>query len=112
MNKAQEISLLDKTIKALGPDSYLGPWLSNVRHEVAWLISTDVIPAITLADAIAAGKAKAEEIVAAERAAIAKEREELEKEKAALAKKREALEVEKGKIGSMLQHYAERIWEI
>jgi F0F1-type ATP synthase membrane subunit b/b' len=31
MTKAQELAILDATIAKLGPDSYLGPWLSEQR---------------------------------------------------------------------------------
>jgi hypothetical protein len=112
MNKQQELATLDAAIKKLGADSYLGPWLSRVRHEVESAIRSDFFPALTLADAIKAGKAKADEILAAERAALAKEREELEAEKAKLAKKRDALELEKSKVCSLLNSLAERIWEV
>lgn len=48
MTKQQEIAVLDKAIAALGPDSYLGPWLTQVRAEVESAIRSDYFPEITL----------------------------------------------------------------
>lgn len=112
MNKQAELTILDAAIKKLGSDSYLGPWLANIRHEVERDITSDYFPAITLADAIKAGKAKADEVLASERAALAKERAELEAEKARLTKQRDTLETEKTKVCSMLNNLANRIWEV
>jgi hypothetical protein len=112
MNKQAELTILDAAIEKLTADSYLGPWLTSVRGEVERDITSDFLPSLTLADAVKAGKEKADAILAAERAALAKEREELEKEKAALAKKRDALELEKSKVCSLLNSLAERIWEV
>lgn len=44
LSKNQEIEILDKTIKELGPNSYLGPWLSTVRLEVIRDITSDYNP--------------------------------------------------------------------
>lgn len=33
MLKAHEMAVLDRAIGALGPDSYLGPWLASVRGD-------------------------------------------------------------------------------
>lgn len=46
MTKQQEILRLNATIKALGPDSYLGPWLATVRAEVESNIRSDMFPTI------------------------------------------------------------------
>lgn len=51
MTKAQELQILDKAIQQLGPDSYLGPWLTEVRAEVAASITSDIVPVVTLAAA-------------------------------------------------------------
>ena len=44
MNKQQELQVLDEMVKRLGPDSYLGPWLTEVRAEVAADLSRDYQP--------------------------------------------------------------------
>ena len=49
MTKQQEIEVLNKAIAALGPDSYLGPWLAEVRAEVESNIRSDFFPQITIA---------------------------------------------------------------
>ena len=46
MNKKQELLRLDATIRDLGDDSYLGPWLKTVRHEVERDINSDIFPSI------------------------------------------------------------------
>lgn len=51
MLKAREMQILDEAIKKLGPDSYLGPWLSEVRAEVERDITSDFLPTATLAAA-------------------------------------------------------------
>jgi multidrug efflux pump subunit AcrA (membrane-fusion protein) len=44
MTKAEELAILDGTIRALGEWSYLGPWLESVRAEVARDVTSDRIP--------------------------------------------------------------------
>lgn len=51
ITKSEELAVLDKAIKQLGPDSYLGPWLLQVRGELEQTIRSDYFPAITLAAA-------------------------------------------------------------
>jgi len=51
MTKQQEIEVLDNAIRQLGPDSYLGPWLTQLRGEVESAIRSDYFPEITLAQA-------------------------------------------------------------
>lgn len=46
MTKQQELALLEETISAFGPASYLGPWLSAHREQIASDIRADVEPAI------------------------------------------------------------------
>lgn len=71
MTKIKEVELLDKTIKAFGRDSYIGPWLADVRSEVTAAISNDVaLPSLNelyqarreAAEIVAAAKAEATEI--------------------------------------------------
>jgi hypothetical protein len=109
MNKQAELTILDRAIKALGSDSYLGPWLSYIRGEVEMTIRSDYFPEITLASAAAAGKKKSDEVLADERFALNNERMKLEAEKKEFARQREALEVEKGRMVNMLNSLAERV---
>ncbi|CAB4162134.1 hypothetical protein UFOVP783_19 [uncultured Caudovirales phage] len=102
MNKQAELHILDHTIKSLGWDSYLGPWLSSVRDEVERDITSDFLPALTLADAIKAGKAKADEV-------LAKFQAELEREKRALAAERAEFERVKEQARQALNRQAETI---
>jgi len=51
MTKLQEIEILDRAINELGPDSYLGPWLKEVRGEVQSLISSDHFPRLSVREA-------------------------------------------------------------
>lgn len=50
MTKQQELAILDQTIAQLGPDSYLGPWLTQVRAEVESNIRSDYFPSVSLKD--------------------------------------------------------------
>lgn len=50
-NKAEEMAILDKAIMDLGPDSYLGPWLTSIRGEVLRDITSDLPPVPTIEDA-------------------------------------------------------------
>ena len=83
MTKKQELEILDKTIAMLGRDSYIGPWLADVRGEVERDIRSDIAPCPTVAQSrsifgrevlalnekaakiIADASAKADKIVAA-----------------------------------------------
>ena len=47
--------MLDGAIKQLGADSYLGPWLAQVRSEVERDIRSDIFPQITLKDSVDEG---------------------------------------------------------
>lgn len=51
MTKEREMEILDGAITTLGSDSYLGPWLSQVRGELERDIRSDVFPTVTLAGA-------------------------------------------------------------
>jgi cell division septum initiation protein DivIVA len=46
MTKKQELAWLDSLIVTLGPDSYLGPWLSSVKANVEQMIQSDIFPDI------------------------------------------------------------------
>lgn len=52
MTKQQEVDILSAAIKQLGPDSYLGPWLSQIKAGIVDLVKNDIFPDITLNDAI------------------------------------------------------------
>jgi cell division septum initiation protein DivIVA len=41
MTKSREIELLDAFIRQLGPDSYLGPWLTESRDQIVTDIRND-----------------------------------------------------------------------
>jgi hypothetical protein len=41
MTKQRELEILDQAIASLGPDSYLGPWLSGARLDIATDIGND-----------------------------------------------------------------------
>jgi cell division septum initiation protein DivIVA len=41
MTKQRELEILDQAIAHLGPDSYLGPWLSGARLDIATDIGND-----------------------------------------------------------------------
>lgn len=45
--KQQELEILDAAIAALGPDTYLGPWLQEIRDEVYQYMRNDFFPEIT-----------------------------------------------------------------
>src|SRR6266699_3384999 len=50
--RADELAILDEAIQTLGTDSYLGPWLAQVRGEVASAIRSDFFPEITIKDSV------------------------------------------------------------
>lgn len=58
MTKAQEIALLDKTIAAFGPHSYLGPWLAENRASIIADINNDFQPMCLMPGAARAEAAK------------------------------------------------------
>ena len=51
MTKDAEIALLDKTIAAFGPESYLGPWLAEYRGQLIQDIRADHPPSAPLPSA-------------------------------------------------------------
>ena len=46
--KQQEINVINQAIRDLGEDSYLGPWLLSVRHELEAAIKSDLLPEVNL----------------------------------------------------------------
>lgn len=63
MTKAQEIEILNETIRTLGDESYIGPWLKSVLASVESDVRNDFHPQATIADTrkeIAEMKAKAQ----------------------------------------------------
>lgn len=48
MTKDQELAILDKAITDLGKDTYCGPWLAMVRHEVEQSLRSDFYPDFSL----------------------------------------------------------------
>jgi len=70
LDKAGELAILDSAIRQLGEDSYLGPWLAQVRAEVENCIRSDYFPELTLGgaeqksfDTIARAQTRAGEII-------------------------------------------------
>jgi len=49
--KADEIQIIDHAITQLGTDSYLGPWLTQIRSELIRDLRSDILPTISLEDA-------------------------------------------------------------
>lgn len=60
-SKAEELEILEAAIEQLGPDSYLGPWLTQVRAEVESAIRSDYFPEISLNEAQKRGQAIVED---------------------------------------------------
>ena len=50
MTKAKELEVLDQTIEKLGEDSYLGPWLKQVKFEVEQMVRSDIFPTVNLTE--------------------------------------------------------------
>ncbi len=61
MTKNQELAILNEAIAKLGPDSYLGPWLTEVRAEVEAAIRSDVFPTVSLRESCATARATIEQ---------------------------------------------------
>jgi hypothetical protein len=51
MTKQEEIQILTRAAAELGPDSYLGPWLTSILGELERDIRSDILPTIMLAEA-------------------------------------------------------------
>jgi hypothetical protein len=48
ITKKEELEIINQTIAKLGPNSYLGPWLSSVRFELEAAIRSDLVPEVSL----------------------------------------------------------------
>ena len=71
ITKKEELAIINETIGKLGENSYLGPWLLSVRHELEAMMRADTFPRISLAEAkdhalhiVKEGEQKAGQIVA------------------------------------------------
>jgi len=51
ITKDQELAILTEAMLKLGPDSYLGPWLHQVRAELEAMMRADSFPCISLTEA-------------------------------------------------------------
>lgn len=106
MTKNAELAILDEAIAKLGKQSYLGPWLADVREHVERDIRSDLPVSATLSEsqAFAAGivsdareyaaeiRANAEKDVAAARAELAKAQADARRLRDQIANTRAALE--------------------
>ena len=71
ITKKEELEIITETIGKLGEQSYLGPWLLQIRHELEAMMRADSFPRVTLSqcaedvrDIIAKAEQKSEQIVA------------------------------------------------
>jgi cell division septum initiation protein DivIVA len=48
--KDQEIKILEETIQNLTPNSYLGPWLTEVKAELQAMMRADSFPCVSLTE--------------------------------------------------------------
>jgi L-fucose mutarotase/ribose pyranase (RbsD/FucU family) len=51
LTKGDELQIIDHAITQLGTDSYLGPWLTQIRSELIRDLRSDILPTISLDDA-------------------------------------------------------------
>lgn len=70
ITKKEELAIINETIGKLGENSYLGPWLLSVRHELEAMMRADSFPCISLSEAredalkiVKEGEQKAEQII-------------------------------------------------
>lgn len=61
MNKAQEIEILTEAANKLGPNSYLGPWLLEIKPELESILRSDFLPQLSLREAEATASRIVEE---------------------------------------------------
>ena len=94
MTKAQEIAILDRAIAQLGPQSYLGPWLTESRLSIVADITNDVCIEVPLPGAARRDGAAILEAARTQAAAIveAAERKAAQIEDQALAERRRVRE--------------------
>lgn len=71
ITKKEELEIITETANKLGPNSYLGPWLLSVRHELESMMRADSFPCVNLTESsehaakiIANAERKAEQIIA------------------------------------------------
>lgn len=69
ITKKEELAIINETIGQLGENSYLGPWLLSVRHELEAMMRADCFPCISLTESaedaakiLAKAEKKADEI--------------------------------------------------
>ena len=82
ITKKEELEIITETIAKLGEQSYLGPWLLQIRHELESMMRADSFPCISLTESaedvakiLAKAEQKADEIkVAAKHRAEDRER--------------------------------------
>ena len=70
ITKKEELAIINETIGQLGENSYLGPWLLSVRHELEAMMRADCFPCISLTESaedaakiVKEGEQKAEQII-------------------------------------------------
>jgi hypothetical protein len=51
ITKTEELEIITATIAKLGVQSYLGPWLVSIRHELQAMMRADSFPCISLSEA-------------------------------------------------------------
>ena len=81
--KAQEIEILKQAIADLGPDSYLGPWLTDLVAELTRDLRNDFLPIYTLAQTKADCKAERDtnmQLIADWKATAQKQADELQRQ--------------------------------
>lgn len=50
MTKQKELEIITETANKLGPNSYLGPWLLSIRHELEAMMRADSFPCVNLTE--------------------------------------------------------------
>lgn len=95
MTKQKELEIITETIGKLGEQSYLGPWLLSVRHELESMMRADSFPSISLAGS-------------EERARLIIERAELDAQKITNRAENKAAEIE-GAANAVLNRARARI---
>lgn len=63
MTKNDELLVLEDAINKLGRDSYLGPWLKEIKAELTRDIENDFFPCITLESSVSLANKAAEDII-------------------------------------------------
>jgi len=63
MNRDQEISEMVQLALRLGPNSYLGPWITSILPTLRQDMMSDIIPTVTIAETIEQAHQRAKGIV-------------------------------------------------